>query len=68
MLTIENYMTVGNIISVIREKDGRILAGKIEAIKTVNKRTLYVISYGAGKHASFYGDSVRPLAHLTENC
>lgn len=48
---------VGGMITVRRDKDGRILSGKVEAIRTVNNRTLVVISY-SNRHASFYDDAV----------
>jgi hypothetical protein len=51
---------VGETVSVQREKDGRILIGRIEAIKTVNNRTLIIIAY-ANRHASFYDDAVNPV-------
>lgn len=48
---------VGETIIVKRDKDSRILAGRVEAIRTVNNRTLVIIAY-ANRHASFYDDSV----------
>lgn len=48
---------VGENIMVTRDKDGRVLSGRVEAIRTVNNRTLVVISYG-NRHASFYDDAV----------
>lgn len=48
---------VGESVTVQRDKDGRILAGRVEAIRTVNNRTLVIIAY-ANRHASFYDDAV----------
>jgi len=59
--------TIGEHVTVIREKDGRVMSGKVEAMKTVNNRTLIIISY-ANRHASFYDDSVNPLPYGSEVC
>ena len=48
---------VGETITVQRDKDSRILSGRVEAIRTVNNRTLVIIAY-ANRHASFYDDAV----------
>ena len=48
---------VGENIIVERDKDGRVLSGRVEAIRTVNNRTLVIISF-ANRHASFYDDAV----------
>jgi len=48
---------VGETIMVERDKDGRVLSGRVEAIRTVNNRTLVIISF-ANRHASFYDDAV----------
>lgn len=48
---------VGETIAVERDKDKRVLSGRVEAIRTVNNRTLVIISF-ANRHASFYDDAV----------